>query len=165
MIKSKNDILISIIFIALIGLSLLLYPAVSQWVNENYQSSVCVEYSDVVSRMDDDTTEDEIHKAEEYNDDLTESVELLDNPFMQADSVDNADYGDILNATTDGGMAYIMTNERNLAPVPPSIGYYDSIEEGFKQNRLPRSELRQALKKVRQEYEVFNQQRKRQQER
>lgn len=62
-------------------------------------------------------------------------------------------------------MAYIMTEERHLVPVPPSIGYYDGIEEGFKQNGLPRSELREALKKVWQEYEVFNQQKKRQQER
>ena len=61
--------------------------------------------------------------------------------------------------------AYVMTNERNLAPVPPSIGYYDGIEEGFKQNGLPRSELRLALKKVWQEYELFNQQKKHQQER
>ena len=62
-------------------------------------------------------------------------------------------------------MAYIMTEERQLVPVPPSIGYYDGIEEGFKQNGLPRSELREALKKVWQEHETFNQQKKRQQER
>ena len=62
-------------------------------------------------------------------------------------------------------MAYIMTEERHLVPVPPSIGYYDGIEEGFKQNGLPRSELREALKKVWQEYDMFNQQKKLQQER
>lgn len=45
-------------------------------------------------------------------------------------------------------MAYIMNKERNLVPVPPSIGYYDGIQEGFKQNGLPEKSLREALKKV-----------------
>lgn len=62
-------------------------------------------------------------------------------------------------------MAYIMNDERNLAPVPPSNSYYDSIDAGFKQNGLPETSLREALKKVWQEYEVFSQHKKRQQER
>lgn len=62
-------------------------------------------------------------------------------------------------------MAYIMNNERNLAPVPPSISYYDGIEAGFKQNGLPENSLREALSKVWREYEVFQKQKKHQQER
>lgn len=62
-------------------------------------------------------------------------------------------------------MAYIMNNERNLVPVPPSISYYDGIEAGFKQNGLPDSSLREALNKVWREYEVFQKQKKRQQDR
>lgn len=45
-------------------------------------------------------------------------------------------------------MAYVMNKERNLVPVPPSIGYYDGIQEGFKQNGLPEKSLREALKQV-----------------
>lgn len=107
------------------GCILILYPAVSQWVNENYQSSVCAEYSDVVAGLDDDTAEEEIHKAEEYNDDLTESVELLENPFMQPEAVDNGDYGDILNATTDGVMAYLEIPEINVI-----LPIYHGVEDG-----------------------------------
>lgn len=112
-----------IIFIALIGLSLLLYPAVSQWVNDNYQSTVCAEYSDAVEELDDETAEEELRKVDEYNDDLTESVELLENPFMQADAVNNGGYGDILNATAEGVMAYLEIPEINvMLPIYHGVG-------------------------------------------
>lgn len=121
-IIKKRHVLI-IIFIALIGLSLLLYPAVSQRVNDNYQSTVCAEYSDAVEELDDETAEEELRKADEYNEDLTESVELLENPFMQSDAVDNGNYGNILNATAEGVMAYLEIPEINvMLPIYHGVG-------------------------------------------
>ena len=91
----------------LLGCSLLAYPAVSQWVNEHFQSTICADYSDAVAELDDVAAEEELTKAEEYNDELTEAVELLDDPFLQSEELDNNDYNTILNATGDGIMAYL----------------------------------------------------------
>lgn len=107
------------------GVGLLLYPAVSQWVNNNYQSTVCAEYSDVVEELGDEKAEQELKKAEDYNDDLTESVGLLEDPFMQADAVNNGSYGDILNATDEGVMAYLeIPNINVMLPI------YHGVEDG-----------------------------------
>ena len=122
--KAKRIVgLVLAVCIFLGGCILLLYPAVSQWVNDNYQSTVCAEYSDAVEELDDETAEQELKKAEDYNDDLTESVELLENPFMQSEAVDNGDYGNILNATAEGVMAYLEIPEINvMLPIYHGVG-------------------------------------------
>jgi gamma-glutamylcyclotransferase (GGCT)/AIG2-like uncharacterized protein YtfP len=55
-------------------------------------------------------------------------------------------------------MAYIMNNERNLAPVPPSISYFDGIQEGFQQNGLPVKALEQSLRQCWREVDMLAQQ-------
>ena len=117
--------MILVVLVFLGGIGLLLYPAVSQWVNDNYQSTVCAEYADAVEGLDDEAAKQELKKAEDYNDDLTESVELLDNPFMQADAVDNDGYGDLLNATAEGVMAYLEIPDINVM-----LPIYHGVEDG-----------------------------------
>ena len=124
----KNTRKLTIILVVLVflgGVGLLLYPAVSQWVNDNYQSTVCAKYTDAEEELDDETAEEELRKAYEYNEDLTESVELLENPFMQSDSVDNGDYGNILNATEEGVMAYLEIPEINVM-----LPIYHGVDDG-----------------------------------
>ena len=109
----------------LLGCSLLAYPAVSQWVNDNFQSTICANYSDAVAELDDSTAEEELAKAEEYNDELTEAVELLDDPFMQSEALGNDDYNDILNATADGVMAYL-----DIPSINVMLHIYHGVENG-----------------------------------
>ena len=139
MITTRKIPLIFAIIIFLAGISLLLYPAVSQWVNDNCQSTVCAEYSDAVEELDDEIAEEELRKADEYNEDLTESVELLDNPFMQSDAVDNGDYGNILNATAEGVMAYLEIPEINvMLPIYHGVGETE-LKKGI--GHLPETSL------------------------
>ena len=107
------------------GCVLLLYPTISQWASENFQSTVCAEYADAVEGLDDADAQKELEKAEAYNDDLTESVELLDDPFMQSDAVNNGGYDDLLNATAEGVMAYLEIPSINVM-----LPIYHGVENG-----------------------------------
>lgn len=107
------------------GCILLLYPIVSQWASNHFQSTVCAEYTDMVDSMDDEAAQRELEKAEEYNDDLTESVELLNDPFMQSDSLDNTDYDDLLNATAEGVMAYL-----EIPAIDVLLPIYHGVDNG-----------------------------------
>lgn len=75
--------------------------------------------------MDDEAAQRELEKAEEYNDDLTESVELLNDPFMQSDSLDNTDYDDLLNATAEGVMAYL-----EIPAIDVLLPIYHGVDNG-----------------------------------
>ena len=109
----------------IIGCSLLAYPVVSQWVNEHFQSTICAEYSNVVAELDDAVSQEELKKAKEYNDDLTASVELLDDQFVQSEELDNSNYNAILNATEDGVMAYL-----EIPSIHVMLPIYHGVENG-----------------------------------
>lgn len=108
-----------------IPLILLLYPTVSQWASNHFQSTVCAEYTDIVDGMDDEDAQRELQRAEEYNDNLTESVELLNDPFMQSDSLDNTGYDDLLNATAEGVMAYL-----EIPTIDVMLPIYHGVDNG-----------------------------------
>ena len=109
----------------LLGGSLLAYPTVSQWVNNHFQSTICADYSDTVAKLDDAAAQEELAKAEKYNDDLTEFVKLLEDPFMQSEELDIGDYNAILNATTDGVMAYL-----EIPSIDVMLPIYHGAENG-----------------------------------
>lgn len=59
----------------LLGLSLLLYPTVSNWWNSNHQSRAVATYAEVVATMDDDKYKDKWQEAIDYNKRLAASME------------------------------------------------------------------------------------------
>lgn len=59
----------------LLGLSLLLYPTVSNWWNSNHQSRAVATYTEVVATMDDDKYKDKWQEAIDYNKRLAASME------------------------------------------------------------------------------------------
>lgn len=75
--------------------------------------------------MDDTAAEEELKKAATYNKELTEAVELLDDPFMQSEELDNNDYNIILNATADGVMAYLEIPSINVM-----LPIYHGVDNG-----------------------------------
>lgn len=134
----KRHILI-IIFTALIGLSLLLYPAVSQWVNDRFQSTVCAAYADAVEKLEDADAQKELNRAEDYNKNLAQSVELLDDPFTQSDSLENTSYDTLLNATAEGVMAYLEIPAIDvLLPIYHGVGITE-LSKGI--GHLPETSL------------------------
>ncbi len=88
-----------IIMIILTGLSLFLYPAVSNFISKRNSSKAIDRYSETVSVMQNET---ELAKAQEYNAALYKSS--ID---FEPTSVSQSDYDNTLNITGDGMMGYI----------------------------------------------------------
>jgi len=103
--KKKSDklfgLLVVLIFVA--GLSLLLYPAISNAYNSWLQSRAIVDYSSVVDSMEQETYRGEMEKASAYNTALNQR----DNPFALTPEQD-AQYWQILNLSKKNIMAYVQ---------------------------------------------------------
>jgi sortase A len=128
------------IFIA--GCALLLYPKISQWLNSLHQSEVIAGYTDSIGGLDDETIEQELRRAKEYNEDLTEAVSMAD-PFEDESAVtgneDFDDYANILNYTTEGVMGYIEIPKINvLLPIYHGVSS-DVLSAGI--GHLPETSL------------------------
>lgn len=94
------------------GCALLAYPKVSQWLNNLHQSEVIADYSSAVEGLDDAEAQRELKRAEDYNDHLTETVELAD-PF-ETKLTENDQYPTLLNFTAEGVMGYIEIPKINV---------------------------------------------------
>ncbi len=101
---SKKSNLFSTIFftiIFLVGLSVMLYPAVSNWWNSKVQSRAVASYEKAVTNMENDKSDEMIKQAEDYNQKLTH----LNQPYLNYDAIPN--YENILNISGTGIMGYI----------------------------------------------------------
>jgi sortase A len=99
--KTSAITTILLIIILLVGLSVMLYPTISDWWNSKTQSRMISDYSQTVEALDDDTTELLWQQAVNYNTLLAN----LSSPFTNCDSIPN--YDDILNVSGTGVMGYI----------------------------------------------------------
>ncbi len=98
--KRRTLVFISIVFI--IGLSVLLYPTVSNYVNSLNQSKAIEEYDNMVSKLSKTDYSNTFQKAEEYN------KALISNPNrFKLSEAERKTYDDILNVTGDGLIGYI----------------------------------------------------------
>lgn len=94
------NIVLVLVFVA--GLSLLLYPTVSNAYNNYLQSKTIASYSEHVNQLEKDTYEKEWKKAEEYNRSLLER----ENPFVLTQELEQM-YWQTLDLSGRGIMAYI----------------------------------------------------------
>ena len=99
--KSGKISTIILIIILLVGLSVMLYPIISNWWNERVQSKVISNYKETVAKMDSGDIERLINEAYEYN----EQLAGLYAPFLNYDEISG--YDDILNVSGTGIMGYI----------------------------------------------------------
>ena len=105
--KHMSTIIAVLIFIT--GLSLLLYPTVSNYMNSLHQSSVVANYSDKMKKMDKKEKQGEINKAKAYN----KTLVLNDARFTPTEE-QLAEYKSILNADGLGMMGYIVIPKIHL---------------------------------------------------
>ena len=100
--KSKNS-LSAIILVAafIVGLSLVLYPSVSNYWNSKVQSKAIVNYEQILSEGDANEFARMIKAADEYNSQLLS----LQSPFINYAKIPG--YNDILNIGNSGIMGYI----------------------------------------------------------
>lgn len=97
-----------VILCFLIGLSLLLYPSVSNWWNSLHASSVIVDYDAAQKNLSATDYEALFSAAEDYN----RSILELDFPLMYYDEVEG--YEQALNLDGSGVMGYITISKINV---------------------------------------------------
>ncbi|MBR3760496.1 MAG: class C sortase [Ruminococcus sp.] len=101
--KKKSSLITTIIFTIMlfVGLSVMLYPIVSNWWNSRVQSRAIANYEAAISNMDTSEIEAMLAQANEYN----EKIARLDSPFTNYDQIPG--YDDILDVSGTGIMGYV----------------------------------------------------------
>lgn len=97
----KHASTIFLIFIFFVGLSVLLYPSVSNYINQKSQSRAVANYEKTAAEMAQKDTDAYFQKAEEYNKELASHPELFYEPSKLAG------YEKTLDITGTGIMGYI----------------------------------------------------------
>ena len=138
--KRLSTILLILIF--LIGLSLLLYPTVSDYWNSLHQSRAIAEYAEQVANLDDDLYEGLWADAQRYNETLLDKADRYD-----MTEEERAEYESLLNVSGNGIIGYI-----EIPMIQCSLPIYHGTEEsvlqiavGHIEGRPPGSAQRQAV--------------------
>ncbi|MBQ8682045.1 MAG: class C sortase [Bacilli bacterium] len=97
--KDKTTLIIVLFFF--MGLSVLLYPTISNLYNRRVQSRAIVDYDTVIKNYDDSKYSEILNEAEAYN----QEIMKLEDPFNTYDTIDN--YEKVLNIDNTGMMGYI----------------------------------------------------------
>lgn len=118
--KKKKNIIATVIpvFLLLVGLSVMLYPIVSDWWNSKVQSRAIADYNQIVSDMDKSQTEGIIQQAVEYN----KKLNALPRPFTDYDQISG--YEETLDITGTGIMGYI-----NIPAISAELVIYHGTDE------------------------------------
>ena len=120
--NNKSTIVLIIIFI--IGLSLLLYPSLSEYWNSLHQSRAIASYAEQVAEIDDDEYEKILENAHEYNEKLIKKE--TSNWILSEE--EKEDYNSQLNVKGNGIMGYI-----EIPDIKCSLPIYHGTEESVLQ--------------------------------
>lgn len=115
-----------IVLIFLIGVSLLLYPTLSDYVNSRNQTRAITEYDDKVSRLEKEQYEEILQKGRTYNEKLAshETNWKLSNEELD-------EYNQILNIDNNGMMGYI-----EIPKLQCTLPIYHGTDEGTLQRNI-----------------------------
>ena len=103
---------IAVIILALIGVTLLVYPYVSFRMSESNQTYVVQQYDDSLAKMTAQQMEEEWERARAYNDSLSTSV--LYDPFASSQDAMDAEYLSLLDVAGNGVMCHISIPKINV---------------------------------------------------
>lgn len=104
----KHFFNIAILIMFIVGLSVLLYPAISDYLNSKHASKVISEYNDKLSVSSEEEIEAVFKKAEDYNKRLHDSPSAFFEPSLVSG------YKDTLDITGTGIMGYIDIDRINV---------------------------------------------------
>ena len=121
--KKGNFLNILLVLVFLVGLSLLLYPSVSDYWNSFHQTRAIAAYAGEVAALDDGIYDELLEAARDYNQRLAQREE----PLNQSEE-DLAEYGSLLNLDGSGIMGYI-----EIAELKVSLPIYHSVDDGVLQ--------------------------------
>lgn len=104
--KLKSNLILILLFF--VGLSVLLYPTVSDYVNQRHQSAAIAAYEEVVADNSEEENEACLAAAEAYNE------KLAQNPgaFYDPDQIQG--YDDLLDVSGMGIMGYITVDKLSI---------------------------------------------------
>ncbi len=122
------NIIIAVVFLG--GLSILLYPTVSDYINERNSSRVIIAYDDVVEQMAEEDYTKEMQDASEYNAYLTQYANLSVAASVEKDREDRQ-YDQLLNVDGSGVMGII-----NIPAINVNLPIYHGTEEGTLQTAI-----------------------------
>jgi len=108
-----------LILILLVGLSLLLYPTVSDYWNSLHQSRAIAEYAEQVANLDDDRYEALWNDAQGYNEALPQK-----NDRFEMSEEEREEYESLLNVSGDGIIGYI-----EISMIGCSLPIYHGTDE------------------------------------
>ena len=121
--KQKKSTTIILILIFLVGLSLLLYPSVSDYWNSFTQSRAIASYVEAVANMDGNEYDHLWQLAYDYN----ASLNQRGNNFTLSDR-QREEYEDLLNVSGNGVMGYV-----EVPAIDVSLPIYHGTDEGVLQ--------------------------------
>ncbi len=111
-----------------IGICLLAYPSVSNWLAEQSRASVMNNYQEVVQQTDKQDLEAEMLKARAYNENLRKGMAKVTDPFdPNSVQVTDEEYESCLNLADDGVMGELYIPAIN-ATLPI---YHGTSDEGL----------------------------------
>ena len=121
--RTSNLITLFLIFILLAGLSLLLYPTVSDYWNSLHQSRAIASYAEQVAEIDSDTYEQLWADAQAYNQSLIDKADRYD-----MTDEERTKYESLLNVSGNGIIGYIEIPSINC-----SLPIYHGTDEAILQ--------------------------------
>ena len=119
--KSFSNLILVVVL--LIGVSLLLYPTVSNYWNSFHATQAIVDYSKQAANLDDEKYDEMWQRAVAYN----TGLRYRDNPYLLSEE-QKAEYESILDVTGTGVMGYI-----EIESIDVSLPVYHSTEEAVLQ--------------------------------
>lgn len=120
--KKKNKIDYLIYFCFLMGIVLLTYPTISNYVNSFSATRTIAQYDDIVTRMDDSLVKEEFQKALDYNQNHKATL------GSKLDKEEKEKYNSLLNISNNGVMGYIV-----IPSVSIRLPIYHTTEESILQ--------------------------------
>jgi sortase A len=113
----KHFFSIAIFIMFIVGLSVLLYPAISEYINSKHSSRVIAEYNDKLSDSSEEELDAVFVKAEDYNKRLNANPSAFFDPSLVSG------YEDTLDITGTGIMGYIDIDKINVElPIYHGVG-------------------------------------------
>jgi len=105
---NRKILKIILIITFFIGISILIYPFISQYHNSKVQSKVVKEYKNNIENIEKEDYTHIFEEAENYNKELLK----LDYPFIEYTKLSN--YNNIININNDGMIGYIKIDKLKL---------------------------------------------------
>lgn len=126
--RSIATVAAALCFLAAVGI--MLYPAVSSYVNEKYRSEIQTVYEEQVQQKDDTTIREAWEQAVAYNSAITPGATDTDAYSKEAILAASQDYDAMLNITGNGIMGYVEIPKIDVyLPIFHGTGS-DSLERG-----------------------------------